>query len=73
MLKNLNIGQPLSKDEMRNVKGGGTCAYLNPTGNASGGPVVTYNVSMQEAKETAADVGGRWCCDSCNSASWYGI
>lgn len=73
MLKNLNLGKTLTKNEMRQVKGGRGCAYLNPTGNASGGPVVTYNVSMEEARDTARDVGGRWCCDSCGSASWYGI
>ncbi len=66
----------LSVEEQKNVLGGlrTDCAYYMPTGNASGGPVVTYNVSMADAQSGAAGFeGGRWCCDSCSEASWYGI
>ena len=69
----------LSKNEMKNFKGGyaaatgGSCACLQPTGNAVGGPVVTYGMSSGDAQGCATAFHGRWCCDSCGSASWYGI
>lgn len=73
MLQTISFGKTLTKKQMQEIKGGGTCAAYMPNGNASGGPVATYNVSIQEAKEMANVPGGHWCCDSCGSASWYGI
>lgn len=42
-----NIQGKLSRTEMKNIMAGsgGTCAAYMPTGGASGGPVVTYNIS----------------------------
>lgn len=52
----------------------GTCAYYLPNGSYSGGPIATYNVSLAEACTMINGVSGaRYCCDSCGSASWYGI
>jgi hypothetical protein len=62
----------LSKEAQKKIAGGGTCAYYLPTGSASGGPIVTYNVSAADAQWWAGQGGGRWCCDSCSTASWYG-
>ena len=67
----------LTRDEMKNVKGGlldsgGTCAYSQPNGSASGGMVVTYGVSSADAQSGATAFGGHWCCSSCSTASWYG-
>lgn len=67
----------LTREEMKNVLGGnfppgGSCAYSQPHGSASGGMVVTYNVSRADAESGAASFGGNWCCDSCATASWYG-
>lgn len=74
MLKTINFGKTLSKKQMQEIKGGGTCAAYMPTGNASGGPVATYNISKDEAQSWANSFpGGRWCCDSCGSATWYGV
>ncbi len=68
----------LTRDEMKNVVGGlnqqmgGTCAYSQPNSSASGGMVVTYNVSIGDAQSGAGAFGGHWCCSSCSTASWYG-
>jgi hypothetical protein len=63
----------LNKEAQKKVQGGfvNSCAYYLPTGSASGGPIVTYNVSSREARDWARQGGGRWCCDSCSGASWY--
>jgi hypothetical protein len=53
----------LSRDEMKNVVGGGTCAALI-NGVYVGG--LTY----QEASTSGSHPGDKWCCDSCSSASW---
>jgi len=71
-----NIQGKLSRAEMKHIMAGrsGTCAAYMPTGGASGGPVVTYNISSADAQSYASSfAGGRWCCDSCAAASWYGI
>jgi hypothetical protein len=55
----------LSRNEMKKVMGGvvaGTCQSL-----VNG--VHFVNMSKSEALQTVAG-GGRWCCDSCGSASW---
>ena len=65
----------LTRDEMKKVMGGmvdgGSCAYSQPGGSASGGMVVTYGVSKESAQSGAAAFGGNWCCSSCSTASWY--
>ncbi len=75
-LKGRNI---LSKAEMQNVKGGGTCKALIPmpqtATNIDGyfnknNDFVQARLSIEEAKATATQYGGRWCCDSCDNASW---
>ena len=71
----------LGRAEMKNVTGGvmaapssGSCSYYLPHSNAAGGPVVTYNVSKDDAKAYTNGVSGaHWCCDDCGTASWYGI
>jgi hypothetical protein len=65
----------LTREQMKNVMAGGTCAYYLPGGSASGGPIATYNVSASDAQWWAnqGGSGAHWCCDSCGSASWYGI
>lgn len=75
MLQTISFGKTLTKKQMQEIKGGrvGTCAAYMPNGNASGGPVATYNVTKEEAQGMANVPGGHWCCDSCGSASWYGI
>ena len=77
-VKKMKNFKQLSKAEMKNTLGGvatgGNCAYYYPHGSGSGGPVVTYNVSKADALAYTDGVqGAHWCCDSCSSASWYGI
>ena len=84
-MKKLNLQQldgveVLTRSQLKQILGGdgssgGTCAYYYPNGSASGGPVVTYNVSSQDAQDyaNAWGAGAHWCCDNCSSASWYGI
>jgi hypothetical protein len=84
-MKNL---KKLSREALKNVKGGGTCAAYWPDKNkptvsqvnnfhsdtisGSGNSVVFYGTSAADAQAlAAAKPGGRWCCDSCGSASWY--
>ncbi len=75
---NLDDAHILSREELKYVLGGdgygGTCAYYMPNGGYGGTPVVTYNVSSSEAQQMIQGISGaHWCCDSCGSASWYGI
>ncbi len=71
-LESLQGVSVLSKEAQKKIAGGvGTCAYYLPHGSATGGPIVTYNVPRSEAESWASQGGGNWCCDSCNSASWY--
>ena len=54
----------ISKSEMKAMKGGsGTCAY---TGDGS----VIRDLSKGQVLFLLDMFGGRWCCDSCGSASW---
>tara|TARA_B110000908_G_scaffold172725_1_gene242398 strand:- start:5021 stop:5245 length:225 start_codon:yes stop_codon:yes gene_type:complete len=59
-----NIKDMLSRDEMRQVKGGsgraGTCGYL-------GNGVMICGASKYWATYWAGTYGGNWCCDSCAS------
>ena len=67
MLKAIQLGQQLTKKEMKNVTGGfddwGTCAAVNNKGEVMDG----YDKSS--AKKWASN-GGHWCCDSCSKATW---
>jgi hypothetical protein len=69
MTKKSTIGQLLTKNEMKNFKGGatgaagGTCASINAYGE------VMYNQTQTQASGVGA--GGHWCCKSCSSASWF--
>jgi hypothetical protein len=60
-----NIKDMLSRDEMRQVKGGsgGTCGFKNPHGNGAGN--VICGVSKSAAMSMAANWSGYWCCTSC--------
>lgn len=64
----LNLGKILNKAEQKIINGGfpGTCAVML---YGYGGPVFE-NVSLNTALDTIAKNGGRYCCDSCNEASW---
>lgn len=64
--------QVLTKDQMKNVSGkeGGTCAFYGGT-SGDGEPIGGAGLSKAFVIQAAKDVGGRWCCDSCASASWY--
>jgi hypothetical protein len=63
MLKAIQLGQQLTKKEMKEVKGGGTCAAVNKKGE------VSEYLSSQSAQDWAS-AGGHWCCDSCSKATW---
>ncbi|MCZ8331496.1 MAG: hypothetical protein O9282_09315 [Flavobacterium sp.] len=59
----------LSKEQQKGVNGGaGTCAYILGR-NGDGEPIGATNVSLAEARAATAG-GGRYCCDSCSTASW---
>jgi len=61
----------LSKNAQKKISGGvaqaGTCAAEV----SGGGSIGVYNVSKADAQAYASANGTHWCCDSCNSASWY--
>ncbi|MDX8554959.1 hypothetical protein MK851_15190 [Tenacibaculum sp. 1B UA] len=65
----------LEKKQQESVNGGGTCGYTTTfitydyDGNAYETTVTDYGVSKADAKK-AVSAGGRWCCESCGSASW---
>lgn len=65
-LKTRNI---LSKEQMQNIKGGGTCGYAVWTGDSH---IIACDVSKTEAQEMLNHFTnhGNWCCDSCGS-TWY--
>ncbi|MDI9338045.1 MAG: hypothetical protein QM539_06440 [Alphaproteobacteria bacterium] len=65
MLQNaLKLGQQLTKKEMREVKGGGTCQAQDFHGDTLPG------LSRAQAIELATQSHGHWCCQSCSRASW---
>jgi hypothetical protein len=75
-MKNL---KKLSRNELSKVNGGGTCAAFTPattlynsdTGEFEvTGSTTLVGMSMADARAWANTPGGRWCCDSCGSASW---
>lgn len=59
-----NIKGLLSRDEMRQIKGGsgGSCGFR--TDNRSH---IFCNLTMAQAQRAAAKNGGYWCCASCAS------
>lgn len=57
----------LSKSQMREVKGGGTCGYYNLKSGT-----VACNVSKSIALAGVADHSDYWCCDSCSTTSYCG-
>ncbi|CAL2061238.1 hypothetical protein [Tenacibaculum sp. 190524A05c] len=67
----LNLGTKLSKEVLKEITGGviqssGRCAYYNgETGK------VNYNISSSHAQNSLHNSSDHWCCDSCNSASWF--
>ncbi len=65
-----NFGTALSREQMKNVKGGyeGTCQALIEPGMAGNPPVVVTGLSMGEASGANGMI--HWCCDSCSTASW---
>ncbi len=59
----------LSKDQMREIKGGsGTCGVITATGS------VFCNVEKEVALFYYADggEGANWCCDSCSGTRYCG-
>lgn len=64
---------------MSKINGAGTCAAYAPatellnaeTGQYEMAPSSTLvGLTKEEAQAWANIPGGRWCCDSCSSASW---
>ncbi len=53
----------LSRDEMKKVMGGDSCASVNAYGE------IYYNQTQAQAQAVGA--GGRWCCAHCSTATWY--
>lgn len=56
----------LTKEQQRNVIGGGTCQALQVTSDG------VHNVIINLTASQAQSVPGmtNWCCDSCSTASW---
>ena len=52
----------LTNEQMKNIKGGGTCGYKSSTGTKCG-------VSKSEALANVSQ-GGHWCCEHCVSSSY---
>ena len=68
-LVNLKGVKTLNRKEQQLIFGGdGTCAFITGT-SGEGEPVGRTHVSRSEALAGTSN-GGRWCCDSCGSASW---
>ena len=63
---NLEGVEVLSKKQMKTVEGSGTCAYTDGDG------LVRTGISKATATSLMAmsGPGARWCCQSCNTASW---
>jgi natural product precursor len=53
-----NSNSALRDEQMKDIKGGGTCGFVTPSGTEVCG------VSKQVALRMVQD-GGHWCCDSC--------
>lgn len=59
----------LSKGQMKTVAGAaGTCAWMHSSG------FIMHSISLEEVKDLRNTYGGgRWCCDSCGTASWLQV
>ena len=70
-----NSSSLLSKEQMKNVKGGGTCGYrvevYDEVSNESW-IEVGCGVSQSSAMGLAGHYGGNWCCDNCGTSSYCG-
>ena len=72
MLKAIQLGQQLTKNEMKQIKGG-CCAHYNVELGGDNG--MTCGLSMAQAKAMALEMamevlapehgGASWCCASC--------
>ena len=77
----------LNKEQQSKIGGGkgGSCAAYIPSGTYDTGatpfgeghgsvvlncPCYIYDTSKSKAKDFVSN-GGNWCCDSCDTASWY--
>jgi hypothetical protein len=62
MLKAIQLGQQLTKKEMKEIKGGGTCCThtLDWSERSCG-------LSIDDAQAGAGN-GIKWCCDSCGKS-----
>ena len=70
-----NSSSLLSKEQMKNVKGGGTCGYFywgTDEVSTDQFPVSDCGVSKSQAMGLAGANGGWWCCDSCGTTSYCG-
>ena len=75
-LKKINVKkfiETLTDNELKNVVGGygppggtGSCAWWSGQGNDG-----ACGISADVAEAMVKVNGGRWCCDSCGTASWY--
>ncbi len=81
LLKNSLKVSVLGEEQMLTISGSGTCAAITASPcnqsephtescNGGEGGVVYTELSKAEALEVISELGGRWCCDSCGSASW---
>jgi hypothetical protein len=61
----------LTRSEMRAVSGG-QCYYICFGGGKDGKGALGAPMPGNKSKvmASAAECGGRWCCSSCNTASW---
>lgn len=69
----------LTKEQMKNVKGGsGTCGYMVTIPASYDDPTMGYvtlidcNVSKRDALSMVSLGSGWWCCDSCSTTSYCG-
>ncbi|UOX33899.1 hypothetical protein LXD69_17930 [Flavobacterium sediminilitoris] len=50
---------------MKTVAGAGTCAWMHSSG------FIMHDISLDQVKDLRDTYGGgKWCCDSCDKASW---
>lgn len=69
MLKAIQLGQQLTKKEMKEIKGGGTCCAHSASDAGEFG-TVECGLSKKDAQKLADQIAftegsGYWCCASC--------